>query len=195
MTQDCIDSAGADNVILVETGIPHKYSGVNHHVIFEETFNYNKALNKGLEIARYDIHVLANNDLIFYEGWTGIGDCIKYYDFDSACAWFTGSKFPQGDFIYKGYEIATHILGWCIFITKEALSKIGKLDESVDFWYSDNVYADQLKAHGLKHGLFCNARVDHICSQTLMTMPMRIKRQYSIGQLPKYNNYERNRKR
>ena len=108
--------------------------------------------------------------------------------FDCASAWFNGCQFPQGDFIYEGYEIAYHVSGWCLFITKEAYKKIGKLDERVDFWYSDNLYANQLKEHGLRHGLFCNARVDHICSQTLNTMPMKIKREYSLGQLAKYNN-------
>lgn len=192
MTQNCIDSAGADNVVLVETGNDTKYSGVNTYIQYEGGFNYNRALNRGLEVSKCDVKILANNDLIFYD-WRSIGDDMINNGFDSASAWFKGSHFPQGDFVYEGYGVATHLLGWCIFITKEAINKIGKLDESVDFWYSDNVYADQLKANGLKHGLFCNARVDHVGSQTLSTMPMKIKREYSLGQLAKYKSCERKR--
>lgn len=192
MTQNCIDSAKADNVIVVETDKYHNYSGVNVQRYYEGDFNYNRALNMGLDVAKCDIHILANNDLVFYN-WRSIGEDMIYNGFDSASAWFEGSRFPQGDYIYEGFAIAEHLTGWCIFITHKALLKIGKLDESVDFWYSDNLYALQLKKHGLRHGLFCNARVDHIGNQTLNTMPIKVKRYFSHGQLAKYNYAQRQR--
>jgi len=193
MTQNCIDSAKADNVILVETGTKGtNYSNVDTTIHYEGDFNYNRALNMGLEVTKCDVHILANNDLIFYD-WRSIGEDMINNGFDSASAWFTGSRFPQGDFIYEGFAIAEHLTGWLIFITHEALRKIGKLDESVDFWYSDNVYALQLKKHGLRHGLFCNARVDHIGNQTLNTVPLRLKRYFSQGQLAKFNYAQRQR--
>jgi hypothetical protein len=34
------------------------------------------------------------------------------------------------------------------------------------FWYSDNVYADELLKHGIKHALVTRSKVDHIVSQT-----------------------------
>jgi glycosyltransferase involved in cell wall biosynthesis len=196
MTQRCIDSAGADNTILVETsGKSFTYSGINVTVPYNEPFNYNHALNIGLLYAKGDIHVLANNDLVFHEGWKSIGDYMNEYGFDSASAWSRNSGFPQGDFIYEGFSIIHHVTGWCLFITAEAYKKIGKLDESVIFWYSDNVYATQLQKHKLRHGLFCNIRVDHITSQTLNMMPRKLKREYSIGQLAKFEKYDRNRER
>ena len=51
--------------------------------------------------------------------------------FDSGSAWFNGSPFPQGEFIYTGYDIAVHLTGWCLFITKEAYKKIGKIGEEL----------------------------------------------------------------
>lgn len=69
---------------------------------------------------------------------------------------------------------------------KETIQKIGQLDESMEFWYSDNVYADQLKANGLRHGLFCNIQVDHLGSKTLKTLPYRDQRKYSINAKAKY---------
>jgi hypothetical protein len=188
MTQDCINSAGADNVILVETGLFHQYTGVDTFIPFQGAFNYNRALNMGLAYAKGDIHILANNDLIFHEGWRSIGSDMVANGFNSGSAWFKGSHFPQGNHVYVGYEIAVHLTGWCIFITKETWMIIDQLDESVDFWYSDNLYADQLKKYGLRHGLFCNVRVDHLGTQTLNIMPMKIKRLYSIGQLAKYES-------
>jgi len=193
MTQDCIDSCGADRVILVETGQKTDYRGVDVYLSYYGAFNYNHCLNLGLEYAKGDVHVLANNDLIFHD-WKTIGDDMINNGFGSASAWFKGCGFPQGDFIYEGYDIAIHLTGWCLFVTSETIKKIGKLNEGVDFWYSDNVYAEQLKKEGIRHGLFCNARVDHLESKTLNTMSVKIKRQYSIGQLSKYKLCQTKRK-
>jgi len=90
------------------------------------------------------------------------------------------------DFYYLGYDIGVHITGWCLFVTKECIQKIGELDESFEFWYSDNVYADQLIRSGIRHGLYCNVRVDHLTSVTLKTLPPREQRRYSFGAKNKY---------
>lgn len=187
MTQACIDSAKADRVIVVETGQVVPYKNIDVYTQFPGKFNYNACLNWGLEFAENDIHILANNDIIFHNYRT-IGEDMVRHGFDSASAWYKGCMVPQGDYIYPGYEVGFTLTGWCIFITKETYKKIGLLDEGVDFWYSDNLYAEQLKKHDLRHGLFCNARVDHLTNQTLNTMPLKLKREYSIGQLAKYES-------
>ena len=187
MTQRCIDSAKADRVIIVETGQVVPYKNIDVYTQYPGKFNYNACLNWGLEFAENDIHILANNDLIFHKYQT-IGYDMVNNGFASGSAWYVGCPLDQGDHIYEGYDVGLQMTGWCIFITKETYRTIGLLDEGVNFWYSDNLYADQLKKHGLRHGLFCNARVDHICNQTIKTMPVRVKREYSIGQLVKYEN-------
>jgi GT2 family glycosyltransferase len=187
MTQRCIDSARADRVIIVETGQVVAYNNIDVYTQYPGKFNYNACLNWGLEFAENDIHILANNDLIFHK-YRSIGYHMKENGFDSGSAWYKRCMVPQGDYIYPGYEVGFTLTGWCIFITKETYKKIGLLDEGVDFWYSDNLYAEQLKKHNLKHGLFCNTRVDHLTNQTLNTMPLKLKREYSIGQLAKYES-------
>ena len=191
MTQNCIDSAKADNVILIETGSKCKnYSNVDTKIQYEGEFNYHRALNMGLDISKGDVHILANNDLVFFD-WRTIGEDMINSGFGSASPWFNGSRFKQGEYIFEGYNIAEHLLGWCIFITHDTLHKIGKLSEDVDFWYSDNVYAEQLKQAKIRHGLFCNVRVDHIGSQTLTTMPLKLKKHYSVDQLAKFYHAKR----
>lgn len=190
MTQKCIDSAKADRVIIVETGRAVPYKDIDVYTQYPGKFNYNACLNWGLEFAENDIHILANNDLIFHNYRT-IGEDMVNNGFASGSAWFRGCPLEQGDFIYEGYEIGMQMTGWCIFMTKETRKTIGLLDEGVNFWYSDNLYADQLKKHGLRHGLFANVRVDHIGNQTLNTMPVRVKREYSVGQLSKYESCRR----
>ena len=192
ITQRCIDSARADGaeleVIVIETFRPYNYE--NCEIIeYREPFNYNRALNKGIAKAKGDVLILANNDIVFHPGWSVIGDLMLSNGFDSASA-LSNSKnhrgMPQEDSIYPGFSIGRILTGWCIFVTKECIKKIGKLDERCEFWGADNVYAEQLKAKGLRHGLFCNIRVDHLESSTLRTLPTRIQRKYSYGSLKNY---------
>ena len=84
MTEQCIASARQDNadlnIIIVETGQPYKYD-VDKIIEYNGEFNYNRALNMGLKYAKGDIHILANNDLVFHKGWSRIGDLMKEYGY------------------------------------------------------------------------------------------------------------------
>lgn len=191
MTQNCINSALADtkdiNVIIVETGQPYKYENVSKFIEYNGPFNYNRALNLGLKYVKGDVYILANNDLIFREGWSKIGELMRLNDYHSASA-ISGDQLNGHDksFIYEGYHVGTILNGWCIFIDKFCLDKIGKLDETCNFWYSDNLYACQIEAKGIRHGLFCSCQVDHMVSQTLKKQPSRIQRQYQTGERGKF---------
>jgi hypothetical protein len=192
MTQNCINSALLEcsdiNVILVESGLPYRYENVNKHIQYNGVFNYNRALNLGLKYVKGDIYILANNDLVFKEGWSKIGELMQLNDYHSASA-ISGPE--QGDILYEGYEIGRFLNGWCIFIDRFCLDKIGQLDETCVFWYSDNLYACQIQAAGIKHVLFCNCRVDHITSQTLVKQSPRIQRLYQTGELTKFKIRQR----
>ncbi len=194
VTQNCINSARADgadmNVIVVETsGCVVKYDGVDQVVSYEGDFIYNRALNLGLKYAEGDIHILANNDLIFLPGWSKIGDIMIANNLDSASALSEDPRqkyLLRGEYIYPYNEIGKFLTGWCIFVTRECIKKIGSLDESFNFWYSDNVYGDQLIKAGLTHGLVCNVQVNHITSATLMTVPLKLRKQYSYDNVLMY---------
>ena len=172
MTQNCINSARKDNtelnVIVVETGAKHNYNADNI-VMYEGSFNYNRALNLGLKYAKSDIQILANNDIIFHKGWSSIGDIMQVNEYLSASALSNAKQYRQfkkGFWAYEGYRIGYEIAGWCIFTHKSLWEQIGKLDERHTFWFSDNAYADQLKKKGIKHALICSVQVDHLESRT-----------------------------
>lgn len=195
VTQNCINSArkdGADlNIIVVETGNPYKYD-VDKIVEYNGQFNYNRALNMGLKYVKNDIHILANNDIIFHEGWSQIGELMRLNDFHSASAYSPSCNgFKRCNLVYEGYEISSILTGWCIFMDRYCHSMIGQLDETVSFWYSDNLYALQLQQAGIRHGLFCNVQVDHITSRTLTRQPSRVQRMYQIGEMGKFINRKR----
>ena len=190
MTQNCIDSARQDNadlnIIIVESGQPYKYK-VDKIVEYNGEFNYNRALNLGLKYAKGDIHILANNDLIFHKGWSEIGPLMQSNGYHSASILSQSlNGFQRGDFIYEGYTIGKHVTGWCIFMDKFCRDEIGQLDETCLFWYSDDLYACQLKNAHIRHGLFCNLQIDHITSRTLIKQPSALQRKFQIGELHKF---------
>lgn len=178
MTQNTINtclSDGADvNVILVETYMPTKYDHVDEYINYEGDFNYNHALNLGIEKAKGDIFILANNDLMFQRGWSTIGHSMKLNGYLSASALSNDPRqigCKRGDYAYEGYDIGFQLTGWCIFVTRECIERIGKLDERHIFWFSDNIYGQQLKDAGIIHALICNVHVLHLGSRTLRKSP------------------------
>jgi hypothetical protein len=179
MTQDAIDSCvndGAEvNVILVETFRKSVaelagYSKVNKFVIYNEEFNYNRCLNRGLAFRTGDVQIMANNDIIFEAGWSKIGQIMIDNGYLSASA-LSGHVlqrvFPREDVAYEGYDISRYVSGWCLFAQAKVFELIGRLDESFSFWYSDNTYVTQLKKAGIKNYLICNCVVNHYISRTL----------------------------
>lgn len=194
MTQQTIDSCRAEGdvrVILVETS-PNVtvYDGVSKFVHYTEEFNYNGALNAGLKHRQGDVQILANNDLLFRKGWSEIGDLMRLNGYLSACALsndFRQECFKRGDFAYEGYTIGFQMAGWCIFVDSKVWDVIGELDTSHRFWFSDNVYVDQLKAAGISHALICSVTVDHLGSKTLSTINGRAQLLYTRDELRKYN--------
>lgn len=203
ITQRCIDSALEDtkdiNVIIVETGELYRYNNVNEFIEYKGEFNYNRALNMGLSHVTGDVYILANNDLVFHPGWSKIGELMRLNGYHSASAIGGHQKqFQKGDFLYEGYHVSIILNGWCIFLDKFCLDKIGSLDEACRFWFSDNLYGCQIRAAGIKHALFCNCRVDHIASQTINRQGSHLKHDYQIGESRKYINrqryYEKNEK-
>jgi hypothetical protein len=195
VTQDCIDSARMEdadlNVIIVETGEPHKYEGADEYINYTEIFNYNHCLNLGIKQAKGDIYILANNDIIFQPGWSNIGELMKVNGYHSASLISGHQTMFQRNFIYEGYHVGYIFTGWCLFADRYCIEKIGQLDEAVSFWYSDNLYACQLKSVGIKHGLFTNYQIDHLASKTLSKQPSRLQRQYQIGEMHKFLNRQR----
>jgi hypothetical protein len=164
---------------------------MDKQIIYNGQFNYNRALNIGLGYVKGDVHILANNDIIFHAGWSKIGDLMKANNYHSASAkaWHL-TMFEDGH-VYEGYNVGYVLTGWCLFVDKYCISQIGKLDESVSFWYSDNLYAHQIEEKGIIHAMFTNVRIDHLCSKTLTRQPSRVQRQFQTGELYKYETRRR----
>lgn len=153
-------------------------------------FNYNACLNWAIGFCKSKYIALCNNDLEFYKNWATnlIWAMRDEYLSASPYSRTSGLKYPEGNHFYTGYEIGQILCGWCLFVKKELFNIIGKLDETVDFWYSDNLYAEQLKKSKIKHILVCNSIVNHVNSGslTINTEPLERKSKLMHGQQKKY---------
>lgn len=134
-------------------------------VFYDFPFNYHRCLNLGVFYSeRYSnssFIVLCNNDLIFAKDW---GKNITYAMSKGYLSASPSQR--QINEVIEDNKVGKHILGWCIVVHRDIFKYIGKLNEAVSFWYSDNLYADQLKAAGLKHILVGNSNVRHLVSQS-----------------------------
>lgn len=204
MTLRAIDSLRASendikfNVILIESNKSwspkeYPYHNADALVIPDAEFNYNKYCNIGLQSCKSEWIALCNNDLIFHKGWfSNILEANKQRpDIKSFCPWNSYDMWherafgnPQVDII-EGYRTSYEVGGWCLVAKKEVYDTIN-LDDRVSFWYSDNIYADELIKHGFKHALVKNSKVDHICSQTSAIFDRNTQMEMTYGQQEGY---------
>lgn len=178
--------------IVIETGHFKKYECDTYH--YSKQFNYNACLNLGISKTSADYVALCNNDLFFYPYWadTLISEMMRT-GADSACPFSPHNPHPQqyranGNTV-EGWRIGHEFLGWCVVLSRKAIEGIGKLSEAVDFWYSDNILADQLQKAGMKHVLVPKSIVDHVKngSNTLMKKPHGTIHQLTGAQKIKYD--------
>lgn len=151
----------------------------------DEKFNYNKFLNYGLEFCNNTNICISNNDVIYnVNTLAGLVKSLKTYD--SVSPWDTNSSFrfhPQKENIYEGYDVTSHVTGWCIVTTRETINKIGgKFDERFSFWYQDNDYAMSLKEKKLKHAMIGHCDVAHYVglSHDLFNEEDRVKQTHGL---------------
>lgn len=195
MTQKAIDSCVKSskkdkfNIILVETTNNQiKYKNAETIYFINKEFNYNKCVNFGLKHCFSTYICFCNNDLIFGKNWASI--LIKTMKKYKA---LSGTPFCPLSFIKLdqeaniGYSIRGQVGGWCIMAHENVFKIIGKLDESMDFWYSDNLYINQIKRAGIKHLLAYNSVVKHLENKTLKTLPKSKQIEITSNQRARYN--------
>lgn len=170
------------NVIVVESSGSVMNVGQDITIHFDNpTFNYNHALNLGISMCKNDWVILANNDLLFSKNFMTeiLKVSCEYPLIKSFSPWnhmygWHSSIFSGEHEIYCGYRIGAEIAGWCI-VAKREIFDIFELDERVDFWYSDNVYADSLIKHDIIHALVRKSCVAHLVSQTKVVSEIEAK--------------------
>lgn len=196
MTQKAIDSCirGSNglpiNIIVMESGVGQYRSAVT--IPKRGKFNYNQYANEGAALGKADWIMVANNDLEFTDGWLH-----NLLSAGNAVVSPHEPNDPRQKGIIKnemGFECGRHFSGWCFMISRKLWLEIGKFDEDVDFWCSDDVVIEQVKAAGVTPMLVKESIVHHAGSVTLKQQPEDIQNDRKWRNVYIYNTkYARNK--
>lgn len=188
LTQRTIDSVHRSesniqfNVIVIEqeAGVVHS-NCITHHI--SEPFNYNRFMNIGIAMTANEYVCLCNNDLVFEKDWCiNIIGAMESNNILSACpAQYLGKRG-----IEYGYNNSRHMMGWCIMTNRKLYDKIGKINEGYPFWFADNVYAEQLKAHNIPHAVVNSSVVSHLGSSTLKTLSKQDNDTLTVNEIKRF---------
>ena len=184
------------NFYIVETNSEVAYDFPNTQTIYPSSdFSYHKFMNIGIREGNAKYVCICNNDLTYEKGWAS--NIIQLMEANpqvkSASPWCPQT---QGDNkghigkIYQGHRVRGELAGWCIFQQRDIYETIGQLNEGVDFWFSDNIYADQLQINNIPHILVPSSVVNHheeMIGKTGSTaIDEETKQKYMMGQQQKY---------
>jgi len=169
MTQAAVDSCfyGSNglplNVIVVENGNRYEYRNATT-IHKRDKFNYNHFANTAAETGSAEWIMVANNDLVFSDGW--LHHLIAAGN-DVVSPWEPNDK-RQADITENtlGDTNGKHFSGWCFMIKRKLWEQIGGFDTDVDFYCSDDVVIEQVKALGVTPMIVKNSVVEHKVSQT-----------------------------
>lgn len=171
MTQKAIDTclAGA-NSLPVNVIVMEQQRWAYKHAITvraQGKFNYNRLANHGARIGSAEWIMVANNDLVFHDGWLHHLLAADHPVVSPKCPRDRRQAYAEEN--TTGYETARHLSGWCFMLRRELWEKIGGLDESTPFWAADDVTIEQLRAIDITPMLVVDSLVDHLGSMTLKT--------------------------
>jgi GT2 family glycosyltransferase len=147
-------------------------------------FNYNKFANFGASRGSADWILVANNDLIFRDGWLHSLLAANYPLVSPKCP----RDERQSEFTENtiGSVTGQHLSGWCYMISRDLWDRMGGLDDSVTFWCSDDVVIEQAAALGVKPMIVPSSIVEHDQSSTLKTTSESSRDELTWGQLDKF---------
>lgn len=171
ITQECIASI--------------KRTAIECNIVVQPfTGNYNESLNKGLKGTTSHYIALCNNDLIFHSGWKE--SALKWLEkYDTVCP-IEPSTHSNIIEPIEGFKKIEQFTGWCIFMKRQTLDKIGgRLDMSALFYRSDAVLARQLQKAKCKNALIPNCIVSHKGSTTLNTLDEQTRHKLTVQQIRK----------
>lgn len=196
MTQQAIDSCiqGSNglpvNIIVMEGGVGQYRNAAT--IPKRGKFNYNQYANEGAALGKADWIMIANNDLTFKDGW--LHNLIAAGH--PVVSPFEPNDVRQADIKEntEGDVCGRHFSGWCFMISRQLWKDIGGFDTDVDFWCSDDVVIEQVKAAGVMPMLVKDSVVEHAGSVTLKQQPPEIQEDWKWRNVYIFNKkYNKNK--
>jgi len=189
LTQRTIDTcvAGANGlplgvaVLEQSPDVVHKRAATIH---MPGTFNYNGFANFGAARGSADWILVANNDLVFHDGWLHALLAADHPLVSPKCP----RDERQAEFTENtvGGVTGRHLSGWCYMISRDLWDRMGGLDDSVTFWCSDDVVIEQAAELYVQPMIVPASVVEHDKSSTLKTEPQSSRDDLTWAQLDKF---------
>lgn len=170
MTQSAVDSCFyasnglAVNIIVIENGGSYNYQNCTT-IYNRDEFNYNQFANMGASLGDAEWIMIANNDLTFHDGWLHHLIAAEHEVVSPHEPNDPRQKDINGNTV--GDVCGKHFSGWCFMISRKLWQEIGKFDEDVSFWCSDDVVIEQVKKAGVLPMVVKDSIVTHDVSRTL----------------------------
>lgn len=185
----CLETAGGINIriTVIEQNPRVFYRGARvKQPENESDFNYNERMNQGVQLSGAEYVLLANNDLVFNEGWAQELLRTNYPVVSPICP-----KDPRHVGLTKnekGSVCGRNFSGFCFMIKRELWNQLPqKRLQEFPFFYADNVVVEELLELGIEPMVVPSAVVRHLGSTTLKTLPTKEQQELMWAQTEKYN--------
>lgn len=130
-------------------------------LLIAENQPYTVNVNNGLRAATGEIIIIANNDLVFYDGWLFDLTQLLSEGYDITTCWTSDQKVELEDGVEEDAKF-----GSLFAMTRKAFKKLGYFDEQFGGYFSDLDYRRRAMELGLKIGKNLNMVVEHKAQTT-----------------------------
>lgn len=171
------EELGGLEILLIESNKEQNYSYTDkvNLIIPEESFNFNRFFNIGIEKAKGQFIALCNNDIVFSPHWFSEILKVKEQNPDFLCfssidrnyRGMSHDNFPDDHGCYVGWNNKSHFSPWCFVLDRAVFSVTGKLDETFNLFYADDDFLMTLRKFALDNVLVTGSRVTHLGQQVI----------------------------
>lgn len=184
--ESCIKGANGlpVNIIVIEQQPNVKHANAIT-IYLSDKFNYNKFANIGAAKGSAEWIMIANNDLIFQDGWLHNLLAANYPVVSPKCPNDPRQVSVQEN--ETGIINGRNLSGWCFMMKREVWSRIGGFDEEFNGWFADDATLQQCLKIGIEPMLVANSHVKHLGSQTLLKLPAKEREDLCWGKLERFN--------
>lgn len=152
-------------VIIVDDGSPIPYkSNIGKLIALKENGGYSHAVNSALEVAKGDVIVIGNNDLIFHENWLTELLFPLNIGYDVATCWSS----DQRDIKLEDKVEKNTVFGCLLAMNRDVYEAIGGFDEQFRGYFSDDDYRRRVIDEGFSIGKNCDMVIQHEAKATYL---------------------------
>ena len=162
------------------------YEQVDLTLHYDFPFNFNKVLNYGAQHCNNKYIMFVNNDIMYCRGFIMPLLSAAMMGYRSLSPTDPHHDKPDERPYVEGYGIDLELKGWFILCDRAMYEQIGGFDERVDFYWSDNLYKEQLKSVGIKHARVTNSFAVHFGRSTLRKHDRQKRIELTDGQGEKF---------